>query len=355
MGNYRQHVAFGTFCGVVYSVGATLLVGLNWVYATIAVMLSALGGLLPDLDSPSSFGLRGFTGILGVVAALIVWQDLSTLSDPPGFEFHLWAVIAAYLFVRYGVRRIMARIAVHRGMFHSVPTGMIWGAIVYLSYPSEHHAIRLAMAGAVMLGFLSHLVLDEACSVDLQGARVNKAFGSALKFWSDSPVSTIVVYLVLSLLCRHVTKVWPDEGLVPENLAAPAPAWPYPWPKSWIEDDFREIRRFIAKQSEKLPGRLEQAKAAGKTELNAIGEDLGKLGRFAEKQVGGVDSQSASKARDFVEKNLPETADAARDFTNKRLPKALDAFREFKERDLPKAGESLKKVAEAVAPSGRRR
>ena len=35
------------------------------------------------------------------------------------------------------------------------------------------------MALAVMIGFFSHLLLDEICSVDLKGARVNKAFGTA--------------------------------------------------------------------------------------------------------------------------------------------------------------------------------
>ena len=50
------------------------------------------------------------------------------------------------------------------------------------------------MAVAVMVGFFSHLLLDEICSVDLRGARVNKAFGTAIKFWAPSPWTTLGMY-----------------------------------------------------------------------------------------------------------------------------------------------------------------
>ena len=42
----------------------------------------------------------------------------------------------------------------------------------------------MVMATAVILGFLSHLLLDEMFSVDLRGTRIKRSFGTAMKFWA---------------------------------------------------------------------------------------------------------------------------------------------------------------------------
>src|SRR5206468_1768640 len=88
---------------------------------------------------------------------------------------------------------------VHRGMFHSIPALLVAGLGVFLVYRPADEVVRWFVAGGVMLGFLSHLVLDELCSVDFTGARVrlNKYAGSALKFWSTSATATFTCYLLL--------------------------------------------------------------------------------------------------------------------------------------------------------------
>ncbi|MBX6313410.1 MAG: metal-dependent hydrolase, partial [Isosphaeraceae bacterium] len=213
MGNYRQHITFAAVLGVVYAWSAYVLAGLHWIYGSVAALLATLSGLLPDLDSDSGVELKGFTGILGVLAAMAAWHVLAE-ADPEEelpFELHLWAVIACYVFVRHGMRRIVSRLMVHRGMSHSLPTCAVWAALTYLYYPSAHHAVRLAMALAVAIGFFSHLLLDEICSVDLRGARVNRAFGTAIKLWAPSPWSTLGVYTLLAYLAWRVIQAWPPE------------------------------------------------------------------------------------------------------------------------------------------------
>lgn len=220
MGNYRQHLSFSTGLGFVYAAGAYVLGGVHWAYGSVAALLASVSGLLPDLDSQSGVGMRSFTGILGVVIAAGVWKGLDRLDPPPAFEYHLWAVVVCYVFVKHGFRRMVGKIAVHRGMNHSLPTGAVWAALTYLGYPSTDHTLRVFMAAAVMLGFLSHLVLDEYCSVDLRGARVNKAFGTALKLWAPSAWATLGVYALLSVLSWQVIQVWPDD---PFRLTTPPP------------------------------------------------------------------------------------------------------------------------------------
>ena len=61
---------------------------------------------------------------------------------------------------------------------------------------------RLFYATGTMIGFLSHLVLDEIYAVDLMGVvpRLNAFAGSALKFTSKSWVATLLTYGILLVL-----------------------------------------------------------------------------------------------------------------------------------------------------------
>jgi uncharacterized membrane protein YeaQ/YmgE (transglycosylase-associated protein family) len=222
MGNYRQHLTFAAVLGAIYSAVACFGAGIHWLYATVAALFTTMSGLLPDLDSDSGVEMKTFTGVLGVLVAVAVWRRLAHVEPEPAFEYHLWAVVGAYVIVRHGVRRITARLTVHRGMSHSIPTCVIWGELMYLYYPAESHTLRMFMAIAVMLGFFSHLLLDEICSVDLKGVRVNKAFGTAMKFWSSSIVPTVVIYGILSFFSWRVIQVWPENPLAFETPEKPA-------------------------------------------------------------------------------------------------------------------------------------
>lgn len=221
MGNYRQHITFASVLGAGYAGAAFLLAGIHWLYGSVAWLLATMAGLLPDLDSDSGVQLRGLTGLLGVLMAVAVWDRVGQVDPPLAFEVHLWVTLLSFLAVRHGLRRAMARLTVHRGMSHSLPTCAVWGAITYLYYPSDRHVLRLMMALAVMLGFFSHLLLDEICSVDLRGIRVNRAFGTAMKLWARSIPATLAVYLALSYLAYRVIEVWPEGPVWPGGPELP--------------------------------------------------------------------------------------------------------------------------------------
>jgi len=227
LGNYRQHVTFAGVLGVAYAGAAYVLAGVHWLYGSVAFLLATMSGLLPDLDSDSGVEMKGFTGVLGVLAAVGVWEWMAHLEPPPVFEIHLWSAILAFLMVSHGLRRVVGRLTVHRGISHSLPTCAVWGAVTFLYYPTVWPQIRVTMSVAVMLGFFSHLLLDEICSVDLRGARVNKAFGTAIKFWAPSPWTTLVMYALLSYLSWKVIEQWP-ANLSELRAQVPAPRLPLP-------------------------------------------------------------------------------------------------------------------------------
>lgn len=238
MGNYRQHITFASVLGVGYAGAALVVAGIHWLYCSVAILLATMSGLLPDLDSDSGVEMKGFTGILGVLVAIAVWQQMGHTTPPPAFEYHLWAVVASYVMVRHGLRRIAGKLTVHRGISHSLPTCAVWGELTYLYYPNDSHLLRLVMAAAVMLGFFSHLLLDEICSVDLRGARLNKAFGTAMKFWAPSPWTTIAMYGLLSYLSYRVLQKWPEKPFALEQPDSP------PFPFS-IPDSLGHLREEI--------------------------------------------------------------------------------------------------------------
>jgi hypothetical protein len=96
-------------------------------------------------------------------------------------------------------------------MFHSIPALFIAGLVTFML---DHHlslTLRLFLSTGVMIGFLSHLILDELCSVDFQGVKLkaNQFAGSALKFRSRSWVGTLTCYSILGGL---VYLSWLDYG-----------------------------------------------------------------------------------------------------------------------------------------------
>jgi hypothetical protein len=87
-------------------------------------------------------------------------------------------------------------------MFHSVPAAAVAGLAVFLAFDSFDPMRRYFVAGAAVLGYLTHLVLDEIWSVRLGlfGPKVKKSFGTAMKFLGGEAWANIVTYLLLIAL-----------------------------------------------------------------------------------------------------------------------------------------------------------
>ena len=217
MASYRGHLAFSTALGAAYGSLAVWQWDFDWGPALLAAGLTALGGLLPDLDSDSGVPVRELFSLAATIVPLLMLHRLRLL----GFTIEQTIVLLApiYLFIRYGIANVFKRYTVHRGMFHSIPGMLIAGFGVFLVYNTADELVRWFVAGGVMLGFLSHLVLDELCSVDFMGAsiRLNKFAGSALKFWSPSAIATFVAYLLLFGLGAGVWFYYspPDDSVAP--------------------------------------------------------------------------------------------------------------------------------------------
>jgi hypothetical protein len=197
MASYRGHLMFSSLLGAGYGAAAVWQLHMDWGPAVLGAGLTALGGLLPDLDSDSSVPVREMCSLTAAVTPLLL---LARLRQSFSQEQTLVLLGGLYLFIRYGLAWVFKRWTVHRGMFHSIPALAIAGLAVFLVYHSPDRNLRLFLAGGTMLGFLSHLVLDELHSVDFMGARLrlNRYAGTALKLWSQSGVATLTAYGILA-------------------------------------------------------------------------------------------------------------------------------------------------------------
>lgn len=210
MGNFHQHLKCSSTFGVTYALTTWTLIGIDWLYGSVALVLSILGGMLPDLDSDSGKEIKHIKSISSVMGALIFWVASGRVQPPMAFEMRLWITLISAVFCSKGIRWILARLTVHRGMFHSLPTCAIWGCCMYLYYPHQNHWVRVYMASGIMVGYMSHLFCDEYFSIEsFPNLRVNKAFGTAMKFWSDKWFSTLLCYVILGLSVKQVSDVWP--------------------------------------------------------------------------------------------------------------------------------------------------
>lgn len=197
MASYRGHLTFSTTLGIAYGGIAAWKLGVSWPMAGVGGLLTAISGLLPDLDSDSGVPVRELFGMAGALVPLFLLREANVLGLSP--EQTLLSFAGMYFFIRFGLAEFFRHLSVHRGMFHSVPAMLIVGLLVYVGYRHPSPGQRAFLALGAMLGFFSHLLLDEFCAVNIRGIvpKRNQFAGTALKLHSKSLSATMMTYAML--------------------------------------------------------------------------------------------------------------------------------------------------------------
>ncbi|MFA5948658.1 MAG: metal-dependent hydrolase [Hyphomicrobium sp.] len=183
MANFTTHIAAGT---VVAGALATLTLAANVVTpeSLVAVtMAGVLGSVLPDIDlkdsRPSSAMFAGL-GIFFSFAVLFTFAGRYSIAE-------LWVIwLGTLVLVRYGLHAIFHRLAVHRGIWHSILAALFSAAataIIFAYVLGKHEGVAWLAGGFMFVGYLVHLTLDEMYSVDVMDTRIKASFGTALKLY----------------------------------------------------------------------------------------------------------------------------------------------------------------------------
>lgn len=210
MADFKTHMTVSTTTGVVLAFAGNQA-GMDWTTCIVAGGLCSVSGMLPDLDSDSGRPLREATTLGAAVVPMLMVERFQKLQLD-----HEEMVLAAglvYVLIRFFLAEIFRRYTVHRGMWHSLPAAMIVGMFAFLVMSTEDISVRLFKTSAVVIGFMSHLILDELWSVDFRRGqyKFKKSFGTALKLWGNNRWANYVTYTKLAVISLMV---WQDEGFM---------------------------------------------------------------------------------------------------------------------------------------------
>jgi hypothetical protein len=199
MAGFKTHITTSSVLGVAYGATAAVAYDVPLPACVLAGGLCSVSGMLPDLDSGPGVPLRESLSFAAAVVPMLMIDRLNQLGLAP--ETIVLIGGALYLLIRFGLGKVLRKWCVHRGMFHSIPALAIVGELVFLISAHEDPMMRAFNAGAVMLGFGSHLVLDEIWSIEFRhGFRLKSSFGTAIKFWGDCWWSNLLTYANLIVL-----------------------------------------------------------------------------------------------------------------------------------------------------------
>lgn len=194
MANFTTHIGAGTIVAgalATLTLAADVVAPENLVAVTLA---GVLGSVLPDIDLKESRPSRAMFAGLAVFFSFAVLFNVAAKYSIA----ELWIVwLGTLVGVRYGLHTIFHKISVHRGIWHSLLAGAfcsILTAIVFHRLLGRPEGVAWLAAGFMMIGYLTHLVLDEIYSVDVMDVRIKSSFGTAVKlFDSRYPAASLAM------------------------------------------------------------------------------------------------------------------------------------------------------------------
>ena len=200
MPGFRVHITGSSIVGAGYGVAAWFVGDMHPMTCGQGAGLCAVAGMLPDLDSGPGIPLRESVAFAAAVVPMMMIHRFHQMGLP--LEAMILAGAIIYLAIRFGMSWLLKSYSHHRGMFHSLPAAAIAGQTTFLAFGAEDPLRRYFVSSAVVLGFLTHLVLDEIWSVKMGwfGPKVKKSFGTALKFHGPVMWPNLLTYALALIL-----------------------------------------------------------------------------------------------------------------------------------------------------------
>ena len=214
MAGFKTHITVSTTLGIGYGAGAWFLFDVPGPTCTLAAGLCSVSGMLPDIDSDSGVPFRESMAFAAAVIPMMMIDRFEQF----GWMTETMVLVGGliYLAIRFGLASLLRRYTVHRGMFHSIPAAIIAAQVAFLVCSCDDLALRYYKSAAVLIGFMSHLLLDELYSIEWHRGRfrLKKSFGTAIKFWGHRSLwANVSTYGKLILLTYVVLRdpVWMNK------------------------------------------------------------------------------------------------------------------------------------------------
>lgn len=211
MANFNVHLGTATAAGVALA-GYGLAMDLWSIQQTpIMTGLAAFGGILPDIDADKSHSVRLIFTVLAIIAA---FSTLAFTRPRLSLVAATCLALGAYVVIRDVLGLIFRALTQHRASWHSLlATAMVACTTVAISFHCFAQSACLAwwQGLAIAGGMLIHLLLDECFSIDLEGARLKRSFGTAFKLCDHRRPFATFLMLGATLLAAPWVPAWPFQ------------------------------------------------------------------------------------------------------------------------------------------------
>ena len=226
MADFKTHITTSTILGVGYGSVGYALYDVPPAHALVASALCSVAGMLPDLDSSSGIPQREMLSFVSVLIPMLMIDRFEQMQL--NHEQMVFIAGVMYFVIRFGIGNLFKKFTKHRGMWHSIPAAIVAGLATFMICLTPDVQIRIYKAWAVVIGFVSHLVLDEIYAVNWQGKlpRAKKSFGTALKFFGKDRLPNVLAYAnliwltflilgddyIMECMCEHDPTVNPHSA-----------------------------------------------------------------------------------------------------------------------------------------------
>ena len=212
MPGFKIHISGSTILGVGYGAGALVAYDVPLPTCLLATGLCSVSGMLPDLDSGPGIPLRESLSFAAAFVPMLLFDRARHWGWT--HESMVLAGAAVYIAIRFGLGWFLRHYSIHRGIYHSIPVCLIFAGLAFLLCNTGSLPLRYYKAGAVVIGFMSHLILDEIWSVERSGVgfHLKSSFGTAVKFYSPCWWSNALAYATLLVVAVLVLNdpIWAD-------------------------------------------------------------------------------------------------------------------------------------------------
>jgi membrane-bound metal-dependent hydrolase YbcI (DUF457 family) len=279
MAGFKTHISFSTAIGVGYVGFGYAVQDMPLDTAIVGGALCGFSGMLPDLDSDYGVPLRETMAFTAAIVPMLLVGHFHSLGL--SHDGMILAAVSLYLLVRFGITNMMRKYTVHRGMFHSIPAALIFAGAALLLSGTSPIDVRYFKAGGVLLGFMSHLLLDEIYSVEWKGGRwqFKKSFGTAIKFWGGDTWANFSTYSKLAVVVVMVL----GEPSVMERLQTRNPEFARRYQE--LQQRFHSVGQTVPDQSiESLSGAASDAFTAARAAAEEFAAQVPPAAQFAPQQ-----------------------------------------------------------------------
>ncbi len=173
--------------------------------AVIALIFGVIGGVLPDLDLEYSKPSQRLFQILSIFSPMLIiiyfFKEIPVL-----YNIIIWFLLSFFFY--FILRKTLGQLTVHRGIFHTIPMGILFAQItIFISKNILHQSDLFSniLAFFIFFGFMTHLILDEIFSINIYGIKMKKSFGTAFKLYAkNNIIGTIILYILILLIYKYI-------------------------------------------------------------------------------------------------------------------------------------------------------